>query len=327
MSVLTIGNFDGCHLGHQDLLAKAIALGLAYPTFETLGLSFYPRPEAFFKKKDGEPLLTTTAQKQRIFFEFGLNRFECLPFDDSIAQLSAQNFFKKVLRDQFKCQHLIVGEDFHFGKNREGNILWLREKTSSEQSFTLHVIPTKSLAEKKISSSAIRHILAEDGNTRQATIMLGRPYLLEGTLIKGAQVGRKIGFPTFNLKPFCQVLPKPGVYAGFIWIDLSAKGQSQPTILCVDSGAQPAVINIGYRPTVTSDATLSIEAHALPGFTGPISSSLKTDAELYDKKAGFYFLDRIRNEQKFNDIGELKSQIARDCLAAATVCEQLNSND
>lgn len=324
MSILTIGNFDGCHLGHQDLLTKALSISQHLPSLPTIAISFAPRPEAFFKKLPMELLLTTVSQKSRIFREFGMSRFECLTFDASLAELSANDFCSKILVDTYKCKHLIIGEDFCFGKNREGNVLWLKQKASSHH-FQLHIVPTRMIQEKKISSSAIRLLLAEHGDAQSVLKMLGRPYLVEGTLVKGAQLGRKIGFPTLNLKNNDQVLPRPGVYAGYFWVDLARQNSKHPSLLTIDRDAAPAVINIGFRPTVSSNQTLTVEAHLLPESSKEISVALSHTEGFYDANAGIYFLQRIREEKKFSDINELKQQISLDVQTAQETFKELQS--
>jgi riboflavin kinase/FMN adenylyltransferase len=315
MAVVTIGNFDGCHLGHQDLLGQTLRLGKILNQSETIGISFYPRPEAYFRGIEYEPLLTTTSQKRRIFSEFGIDRFECLPFNASMAQLTANEFVEEILIKQFECQHLVVGEDFHFGKGREGSTKWLLDRAKIYE-LVLHSIPIKKNDHKKISSSAIRKLLSEEGDTSSAITMLGRPYLVEGNLVKGAQLGRKIGFPTFNLQSKEQVLPKNGVYAGYVWINRSKISGAHPTLLRIDEEAEAAIINVGYRPTVSSEHIISIEAHLLDGFSQPLLSYFKDYGDFYNVEAGFYFLDRIREEKKFAGLDALKEQIALDCKIA-----------
>lgn len=323
MSIITIGNFDGCHRGHRELIAETLLVARRLRDDKPIALTFNPRPEAFFKTLDHELLLTTITQKQRAFSELGLQGFQCLDFNQDMAAMTAEVFLEKVLLQQFNCRHLVIGEDFHFGKNRVGNAAWLTKHTDP-QSLGLSVVKTYQFNGGKIGSSSIRQLICEQGDLTTALDMLGRPYLLEGVVKQGQQLGRTIGFPTINLGNINQIIPKPGVYAGYLWLE--SPENKTPTIMTCDQTACPAVFNIGYKPTVTPLTSLehshSVEGHVL-GKHSVLQALSKQDS--YGLSAGFYFCNRLRDEQKFASLEDLKTQIAKDCIKGLEVLEALKS--
>ncbi len=319
MSILTIGNFDGCHLGHQALISRTLQVAHTSLDETPAALTFSPRPEAFFKGISKEALLMTMGQKQRALAELGILEFHCLDFDKQLASMSAKDFLDKVILKRFHGRHLVIGEDFHFGQNRVGHAAWLLQHTDPKK-FGVSVVKTYQVKNQKIGSSLIRSLLGMYGDVATAQEMLGRPYLLEGVITKGQQLGRTIGFPTINLQTTDQLIPKPGVYAGYLWLESPTQGT--PTILTRDPTARRAVFNIGYKPTVAANAgaQISVEGHILEEH--PVLKTL-AHKETYGLKAGFYMCHRLRDEQKFSSLEELKKQINKDCTQGL---ELLNSS-
>ncbi len=296
----TIGNFDGCHLGHQELVKMTLHLS-RIKSMSPLALSFSPRPEVFFNKSSKARELFTAEQKKRAFCELGVSYLAIKIFDKEFSQISHESFFHDFLLKSLKAKAVIIGDNFRFGFRRLGDTAWLRQ-AGKKTDTDIAIVPAVIDGDEAISSTRIRNALMRNGDVEHVCSWLGRPYLLEGKIEKGDQLGRTIGFPTANLGEIKQLTPKPGVYAGYTW--LSSSDRETPTVLKVDDSSIASVFNIGYRPTVSNKMQLRCEAHLLSGEYG-------ADA-LYGKKAGFYLSHRLREEKKFNSIEELKKQISMD---------------
>ena len=306
-TAVTIGNFDGCHLGHQELIEAAKNYGQTLGAIPT-AITFTPRPEAFFRSLDWEALLFTEAQKTRALGELGLELQLVQRFDKSFSQVSHTEFYQRYLRERLAARALVVGDNFHFGYKRLGNADFLRAQGSLDQ-VALTIGAALQHAGQSISSTRIRSTLNEQGDVNTAALMLGRPYLLEGVIEKGDQMGRRLNFPTANLGGVHQLLPKYGVYAGYVWLESTAASDERPTVTSRPAAAYPAVFNIGVRPTIAQPhPPVRLEAHLLAGEFG-------ADA-LYGLRAGFYLAHRLRGEQAFADLQALRQQIGRDCEQA-----------
>lgn len=299
----TIGNFDGCHLGHQRLFSQTLTLA-AQKGLQSLAISFSPNPRAFFAKGGTDAPLFTNAQKIRVFRELGLDAAYLQHFDQAFSGLTAEVFYRDWLIKKFHTRALVVGHDFHFGAQRRGSPAFLQAHAPHD-GITLHVEPPLSWAGTLLSTTAIKARLREEGDVEGVQPWLGRPYMVEGTVERGAQLGRRLGFPTANLGEVGQLLPKNGIYACRAWI--IEEGESLP-ILSVPPETLAAVVSIGTRPTVDNSGTIKAEAHLLEGAIG-------TDA-LYGKRLGLYFYHRLRDEARFADLEELKRAIADDCARA-----------
>ena len=287
-TVITIGNFDGCHRGHRLLLDTTVQLAEQHG-YHSVVISFTAN------SKTTMPCLFTPAQKLRSFAHLGLHTCLLHPFDRSLTTISHQEFLHDRLQQRFNMQHLVVGTDFRFGHQRQGNVAWLQTQAGFELTTIAPLLQDKT----RISSSAIRALLAT-GDVASAAQMLGRPYLLEGKVQRGQQRGSKLGIPTANLNPREQLLPANGVYAGWSVIDTEA------TPLTVPATAMASVVNIGTRPTVSNDNTRVVEVHAIAQNLG----------ELYDKHLAVFFTQRLRDEQKFSDVTALRAQIDIDITQA-----------
>jgi riboflavin kinase/FMN adenylyltransferase len=284
--VLTIGNFDGVHLGHQAVLAqvKVIAEQLGLPAAV---LVFEPQPLELFKPELAPARLTRFREKYHWLAAQGLDRLICASFTQEFASQEPEHFIQHLLLQQLDVKHLIVGDDFCFGKNRAGNFALL-QKAADEFGFGL--TPTASLKQRdqRVSSTLIRDALANDA-LDAAAHMLGRPFSLMGRVRHGQKVGRQLGFPTANVWLYRKKLPVNGVYA----IEAFTK-----------TGSYRGVANIGLRPTLQGRVE-QLEAHFFD-FNG----------DLYGQQIEVVLKKKIRTEQKFASLEELQQQIQLDAAAA-----------
>jgi riboflavin kinase/FMN adenylyltransferase len=305
---ITIGNFDGCHLGHIKLFDKTMQIAKATQTTPCI-LTFDPHPlsvlsDAHFKEKQ----LFTKEQKINFFKQMGFTEIIIQKFSPSFSQLSCDDFYHTGLRKTLNAQAIVVGENFLFGHNRRGNSTWL-SKNTQQDNIQLHLVPKQRIQEKSISSTLIRKLINNEGQLILANKMLGRPFMLEGSIATGQQQGRNLGFPTINLSNIKQTIPKNGVYYGYTWIQESLREQAPFLTDLKNKHCYPSVMNIGYKPTLEKTKNkLHIESHMIDHKL-PFNS-------LYEKKACFYFVNRIRDEVSFPSIEELKEQIKKDIAFA-----------
>ncbi len=309
---MTLGNFDGLHRGHQALLATTKRIAADLRT-QPAAISFSPHPDVFFKKIISEdlPLLTPT-QKLRAFAELGISALYILEFDTQLAGLAAGAFFDNILKNWLQTRAVVIGHDFRFGARRQGDDAFLRDACARAK-MELHVQAVVEHGTRPASSTLVRELLVNSGDVTALRELLGRPYLLEGQLTPGQQLGRRIGFPTLNIKDIRQLLPRIGVYCGWVYLPTS---DEQTPVMHLPTTALPAVFNIGKRPTVSTDADkIHVEAHLL-GELPP------TKAEI--TRVGLYLGYRLRDEKKFSDINALKQQIAADITQAKTLLNNQN---
>ncbi|HRI02259.1 MAG TPA: bifunctional riboflavin kinase/FAD synthetase [Pyrinomonadaceae bacterium] len=286
-TVLTLGVFDGLHLGHQRIMQTVVdraKLAGAVPT----AITFDPHPRAVLHPASAPPLLQTLDQRLANFEVLGIQQAIVIPFTLDFAASEAEAFLENIVRDRLHAKEVYLGKGFAFGKDRGGNIEMLRE-VSGRLGFVADEVDEVQLRGRRVSSSKIRELLAE-GSVNLARRMLGRPYGVEGVIIRGNRRGHTIGFPTANLKPHNRVIPRYGVYA---------------TATLIDGTWRKSITNIGVRPTFENDAEPSIE-----------SFIFDFDGDLYGDVLRVRFLHRIRDERKFNGIDELKAQIERDSARA-----------
>lgn len=286
-TVLTLGVFDGLHLGHQRIMRTVVeragALG-AVPT----AITFDPHPRAVLHPELAPPLLQTLDQRLVNFEVLGIKQAIVIRFDYEFARQSAESFISEIIHNRLHAKEVHLGKDFAFGRGRGGNIELLK-KMGGELGFIAEEVPEVRLRGRRISSSSIRQLLAE-GKVNLVRRMLGRPYGVEGVIIRGASRGQTIGFPTANLHPHNRVVPKFGVYA---------------TATLVEGIWQRSITNIGVRPTFEADSEASIETFIFD-----------FDGDLYGDVLRVRFLHRIRDERKFGGIDELKAQITADIRTA-----------
>ena len=289
-AVITIGNFDGVHIGHQalfhEVIEKADAIGGT-----SCAMTFEPHPLRVLKKNNHPPLITLYEQKMELIERAGIDVAICVPFTHAFAGIAADKFIREILVGKIGMKAIVVGEDYSFGKNREGNLDMMRSY-GPECGFEVIVanwIKASRTFPDRISSTKIRDLVTA-GNMEQAQKMLGRFYQIRGRVVTGRNRGGKLlGFPTANINLHDELCPKTGIYA-----------------VTVEHGGKKCkgVANIGYSPTF-DDCEFTIEVHIL---------DFKDD--IYGDNIRVNFHKRIREEIKFNNIGELSNQIKEDIKAA-----------
>ena len=278
--VLTIGNYDGIHLGHQDLINELLTKS-KQKKLEPAIMIFEPHPREFFTPKDAPSRLTSLREKIEYFLSKNIDRVYVVKFDKKFADISGGNFISK-LKKQILAKVILVGEDFRFGSNREFGINDLIN--SSIEVFILKEVRENN---KRVSSTHIREALS-NGDLNLAQSLLGRDYCISGKVVYGDQRGREIGFPTANIHMFHNRPPIKGVFA----VKLNKKF---------------GVANLGTRPTVTGISKLLLEVHVLD-----------FSSDLYGQHVHITFLKKIRDEIKFDSIEALKEQIKRDIISVKT---------
>lgn len=282
-TVLTLGVFDGLHLGHQRIMEKVVSRAKEIGAVPT-AITFDPHPRAVLHPENAPPLLQTLDQRLANFAFLGIEQAIVIRFDKAFAAQDAETFLHDIVHERLQAKEVYLGKGFFFGKNRGGNIELLR-KMSKELGFFADEVSEVTLRGTRISSSKIRNLLAE-GKVNLVRRMLGRPYGVEGQIVHGFERGRAIGFPTANLKPNNRVIPKFGVYA---------------TATLINNEWRKSITNVGVRPTFEDETAPSIETFIFD-----------FDGDLYGDVLRVRFLHRIRKERKFNGIEELRAQIERD---------------
>ena len=282
-TILTLGVFDGLHLGHQRIMEKVVTRAKEVGAVPT-AITFDPHPRAVLHPENSPPLLQTLDQRLSNFEVLGIEQAIVIRFDNNFAAQNADVFLRDIVYERLQAKEVYLGKGFFFGKNRGGNIDLLK-KMSAELGFFADEVEEVRLRGTRISSSKIRNLLAE-GKVNLARRMLGRPYGVEGQIVHGFERGRTIGFPTANLKPNNRVIPKYGVYA---------------TATLINDVWRKSITNVGVRPTFEDETAPSIETYVFD-----------FDGDLYGDVLRVRFLHRIRDEQKFGGIEELKAQIERD---------------
>jgi riboflavin kinase/FMN adenylyltransferase len=283
-SVVTIGNFDGIHLAHKDLLGKVVEEARKRQCSGVV-LTFEPHPQKVLQP-DRKPfyLLTTLQEKLKLIEALGIDAVVLIEFTPDFAKTTAEAFVQGTLWDKLHLEKLIIGHDTAFGNRKSGNEDFLRGMGQA-LGFDVEAIDAVQVDGIVVSSSSVRHTLLE-GDVRRAMKLLGRPYSLSGTVVKGYRRGSEIGIPTANIESEKELVPALGVYA---------------VIVELDGGSHPGVLNIGYSPTF-GDNRLTVEVHLLDF----------PREELYGKAIDVLFIDRIRDEMKFESPKELVKQIERD---------------
>ncbi len=303
--VLTIGNFDGVHLGHREILAAAGQIA-AKRQMQLVAMTFDPHPLAVLHPESAPGILTPPALKQHLLAELAVDCLFIQKTSPDLLALSAEDYVDQFIVKGIGPGIVVEGESFNFGSGRKGNI-HLLQKLGQETGFEVSVIDFKKVKFStgqtvKISSTIIRELLAS-GNVADATVALGRPYRLLGQIIPGHGKGKQLGFPTLNLQSLNQLIPAEGVYAGLVEIGDSAE------YVCVATEKITAVFSIGRAETLASNYPTLIEAHILTGKVG----------DLYGKWMAMDFIERIRSQQKFDSEKELSAQIAKDCEKAKEI--------
>jgi riboflavin kinase/FMN adenylyltransferase len=283
-NIVTIGTFDGVHLGHKSILEKMKSTTLNNP-YESLVLTFFPHPRMVLQQDSSIKLLNTIDEKANLLEKYGIDNLIIHPFDETFSNLSAEKFVKDVLVDKLNIHKIIIGHDHRFGKNRTADIndlIFFGKKYS----FEVEQIGAEEINEISISSTKIRKALL-DGNIKIANEYLGYSYFISGQVIEGKKIGRTIGFRTANIQinESYKLLPKNGVYV------VSSE---------IDNVLHFGMMNIGKNPTIGENEQ-TIEVHFF-----------ELNRNLYKENLEISILNYIRDEQKFNTIDELKIQLEHD---------------
>lgn len=288
-SVVTTGTFDGVHRGHQAILAYLVERAARVGGRATV-VSFDPHPREVLGG-GGVPLLTTLEERAALLEAAGIERLVVLPFTRDLSLMEPEAYVEDVLLGRVGMREIVIGYDHRFGRNRRGDRTLL-EALGVRYGFTVDVIPEQVVSGLTVSSTQVRRVLLEEGDVARAAELLGRPYVLGGTVVRGQRRGRTIGYPTANVQPDHprKLVPREGVYA------VRAE---------VDSDSWPAMANVGRRPTFEADGRPTIEAHLL-GFEG----------DLYGRALRLHFVARLRDERRFDGPEALAAQLAEDRRAA-----------
>jgi riboflavin kinase / FMN adenylyltransferase len=285
---LAVGNFDGIHRGHQAMLQRLLERARTH-RLQSCVLTFEPHPREFFAPQAAPTRLTSLREKLELLAAQGVERAHVQRFDRGFASLTPEFFAERVLAARLRARWLLVGEDFRFGAKRAGDLTLLKTLGQSH-GYEVEVLPTVAQAGVRVSSSAVRAALAA-GDLASAEGLLGRPYSISGRVVHGRKLGRELGFATANVQLKHNRPPLSGIYA------VRVHG--------VDTSSRPAVASLGVRPTITASGRAVLEVHLFD-----------FSADLYGAHMRVEFLHKIRNEEKYSDLGALKAQIKRDCEAA-----------
>lgn len=292
-AVVTIGNFDGVHKGHQALF-RQVRLQAEKIGGTAVAITFEPHPMRVLKKEGSPPHITRYDQKIELLSQTDIDVLICIPFTIEFSEITAQSFVEDLLLQKIGMKSIIVGKDYSFGKNREGDIGFL-QTASVGFGFEVIVVDWEyndAGRHERISSTRIREIVMQ-GRVAEAKNLLGRYYQIRGKVVGGRnRGGRLLGFPTANIRLHDELCPKTGVYA--------------VTVQC-SAGNFKGVANIGYSPTF-GDNVFTVEVHILD-----------FNENIYDQRIRVNFIDRLRDERKFNNITELSNQITKDIEKARMI--------
>ena len=309
--VLSIGNFDGVHLGHQEILAAARQAADKRRT-ELVAMTFEPHPVAILFPERAPGVLTSLELKVHLLAQCGVDSLIVLKDNPELLDLKPEDFISRFLVGKVRPGMVVEGTDFNFGVGRTGNVDTLM-KMGPREGFDTSIIKPKKIKLStgqliRVSSTMIRYML-EGGHVADACAALGRPYRLLEEIIPGRGIGKKLGFPTLNMRKPKQVLPAEGVYAGFVRI-----GNTVEDLLTSDT-AIPAAYSIGQARTYGEEFPLLIEAHLLKQNLGNIA----------EKYMAMDFIQRIRSQHKFKTPDDLSRQIAKDCEQSKEILGSLKN--
>lgn len=295
-AVVTSGTFDGVHIGHQKIINRLNEVA-KLTNGQSVVITFYPHPRSVISTDNQVvKILSTLDEKIELLEKYGINHLLIIPFTREFSELSSEEFIQKILIQGIGTKTLVIGYDHRFGKNREGGFDYLK-LNKEKYGFEIEEISRRDIENVAVSSSKIRKALQE-GDVPSAEHFLGRNYALSGVIVKGKQLGRTIGFPTANIqvREIAKLIPSDGVYAVKVYYKEQAFG---------------GMLNIGNRPTV--DGTFQTVEVNIFDF----------DQEIYGENLTVEFLQKTRNEQKFNGLEELKTQIAKDKITCMKILKFL----
>ncbi len=282
-SVVTIGAYDGLHPGHEHLLGRVMAES-ARRQLPSVVMSFEPTPKEFFNADKPPARLMRFREKFDALADHGIDIFYCPRFAEAMRDVSAADFIRRILVHGLNMQHLVIGDDFHFARRREGNIQQL-QRAAAALRYTIEQVPSVIVDGVRVSSTAIREALAA-GDMRRATALLGRPYRMSGKIIKGEEVGRTLGYPTANV----DLRRRQSAVMGIFAVRVSG----------LPGGPKDAVASLGTRPTFAGTKPL-LEVHIFD-----------FDDDVYGEYIHVDFIARLRSEEKFADVDALVAQMHRD---------------
>ena len=288
--VATVGNYDGVHRGHQHMLA-ALRARAEQHRVPSVVITMEPTPREYFEGAAAPPRLMRLREKIEALARYGVDRLLVLRFDERLRRISAAEVVDRLFVGGLGVRHIVVGHDFHFARNREGNVDTLRA-AGARHGFGVDEVGRFLIDGERVSSSLVREALGR-GDLDRAAVLLGRPYRMTGRVRRGKQLGRKLGFPTANLALHRKVVPLWGIYA------VRASGAGLVN--------HPAVVSLGTRPTVNGTDPL-LEVHLFD-----------FDGDLYGQYLDVDFVARLRDEQKFESLDALVAQMHRDAAAARAV--------
>jgi riboflavin kinase / FMN adenylyltransferase len=284
---VTIGNFDGIHLGHQAVLRQLADRGRALGV-PTLAMLFEPQPREFFDAATAPPRLTRLREKLLALRAQPVDRILCVRFDARFAAITAEEFVRRVLLQGLGARHVVVGRDFRYGNKRRGDIELL-ERMGRDDGFEVATAATFTVDGERVSSTRVRGALAQ-GDLKAAESLLGRPYQMCGRVVHGEEIGRRIGVPTANIRLHRTRAPLNGIFI----VEMSDG----------ESAHLPAVASVGTRPTIGGTEPL-LEVHLLD-----------IDRDIYGEYVAVDFLQRLRDERRFESLEEMRPHILRDIDAA-----------
>ncbi len=287
---LTLGIFDGIHLGHQKIIRRVVEKAAQIGGTSCV-VTFDPHPREVLNPDTAPDLLTSTKKKAQLIEQLGVDAMCLIRFSKDFSNTEARRFVKDFLVDMLHMRVIIEGYDWRFGKGRRGDVHLLREM-SKENGFEVEQLVGVEMDGRIVSSTLIRELVLE-GELELAEKYLGRPYSITGTVVEGSHLGREIGFPTANMEPHHEAIPPNGIYA--VWVD-------------IDATRRPGTLNIGYRPTVTEEKRRTVEVHIMDFCR-----------DIYKEEIEITFVKKLREEVKFPSIEALSEQIKNDILTARAI--------
>ncbi|MBI4985470.1 MAG: bifunctional riboflavin kinase/FAD synthetase [Rhodocyclales bacterium] len=283
-TVLTIGNFDGLHLGHRAMLERLAAKAREF-SLPAAVMTFEPHPRELFAPDQAPARLTSMREKLALLESCGVDRVYVCRFDRRLAALTADEFIDRLLVQGLRARHVIIGDDFRFGKGRSGDFALL-ENAAAAKGFSCEAMHTVEVDGERVSSSAVRDALAV-GDLEHAARLLGRPYVIAGRVVHGGKIGRKLGYPTANIQLRRKRLPLTGIFA--------------VTVSGIDKHQLQGAASLGVRPTLGAGLQPVLEVYLFD-----------FDREIYGAHVTVHFMHKLRDERKFDSLDLLKAQIARD---------------
>lgn len=293
MSIVTIGVFDGVHIGHRAVISRVLKRAKALKTMSIV-VTFDPHPMKVLKSNHLVPSLISLKHRESLIKELGVDKVVVMAFDKKMAQMPPEKFIKNILIDKVKAGEIFVGEDFRFGKRASAGVATLK-MLGKKSGLRINAVKHIKKDGRIVSSSLIRQLVVS-GKTKKASSLLGRPYSILGTVVSGSRLGHLLGYPTANINPHHEAIPPSGVYA----VRIKYRGR-----------IHKGIMNIGVRPTFYDhgrDKEPSIEVHIF-----------NFNQRIYGRDLEIIFVKKLRSERKFNQIDKLIGQIRKDSMQARRV--------